>query len=155
MSKTKGFVRLGGHIEQVYNNADKIFHLHRQLPIAAMTWGLGVVGPASISSLSKSFRLGLMGRDPGYSDGPLDLDNFTVEDVANRASRMFGQAAADSNIQQYSTELGYLVVGISSASAKAEAWLLRFQGTDLRTPNPNRSSQRMLTGTVPTPSPKQ
>src|SRR4051794_25730890 len=25
---------------QVYNNANKIFHLHRRLPLAAMTWGL-------------------------------------------------------------------------------------------------------------------
>ncbi|MEV6559278.1 hypothetical protein AB0M22_26430 [Nocardia sp. NPDC051756] len=38
--------------EQVYNNADKIFNLHRALPVAAMTWGLGHVGPASISTLA-------------------------------------------------------------------------------------------------------
>lgn len=116
-------------LEQVYNNADKIFHLHRRLPLAAMTWGLGSVGPASISSLSKSFRLRLMGRDPNYMDGPLDLDNFTVEDVAQRASRMFAQAARDANLTAFPSELGFLVAGISSSCDQAEAWLLKFSGT--------------------------
>lgn len=118
-------------LEQVYNNADKIFHLHRRLPLAAMTWGLGSVGPASISSLSKSFRLRLMGRDPSYAEGPLDLDSFTVEDVAQRASRMFAQAARDANLTAFPSELGYLVVGISSSCDQAEAWLLKFSGTTL------------------------
>lgn len=124
-------------LEQVYNNADKIFHLHRRLPIAAMTWGLGSVGPASISSLSKSFRLRLMGRDPNYTEGPLDLDNFTVEDVAARASRMFAQAARDANLSAFPSELGYLVVGISSSCDLAEAWLLKFSGTTLE-PKPEQ-----------------
>ncbi|BBZ62980.1 hypothetical protein [Mycolicibacterium monacense] len=118
-----------GHIvSQVYNNADKIFHLHRQLPVAAMTWGLGVVGPASISSLSKSFRLRLMGRDPKYKADTLDLSDFSVEDVADRASKMFGQAANDAGWQSFPAELGYLVVGISTKCDQAEAWLLEFSG---------------------------
>ncbi|WP_149655746.1 hypothetical protein [Mycobacterium simiae] len=118
-----------GHmIQQVYNNADKIFHLHRRLPIAAMTWGLGVVGPASISSLSKSFRLRLMGRDANFSDDELDIGNFTVKDVAIRASKMFAQAAKDAEWEEFPAELGYLVVGISSNCDQAEAWLLEFSG---------------------------
>lgn len=121
-----------GHvIQQVYNNADKIFHLHRQLPVAAMTWGLGVVGPASISSLSKSFRLRLMGRDPKFSADELDITNFNVKDVAERASKMFGQAAKDAGWKEFPAELGYLVVGISSSCDQAEAWLLEFSGKTL------------------------
>ncbi|WP_445168244.1 hypothetical protein ACTXG7_02295 [Mycolicibacterium sp. Dal123E01] len=127
----------GNVIQQVYNNADKIFHLHRQLPIAAMTWGLGVVGPASISSLSKSFRLRLMGRDPKFSKDELDLTDFTVEDVAKRASKMFAQAAKDAGWQAFPSELGYLVVGISSNCDQAEAWLLEFSGTTLE-PKPRQ-----------------
>lgn len=121
----------GQPIQQVYNNADKIFHLHRQLPVAAMTWGQGVVGPASISSLSKSFRLRLMGRDPNFSQDELDITNFTVKDVAERASKMFAQAAKDAGWNQFPNELGYLVVGISSNCDQAEAWLLEFSGTTL------------------------
>lgn len=118
-----------GHIiSQVYNNADKIFHLHRQLPVAAMTWGLGVVGPASISSLSKSFRLRLMGRDPKYKADTLDLSDFSVQDVAERAAMMFSLAAQDAGWDHFPAELGYLVVGISSRCDQAEAWLLEFAG---------------------------
>ncbi|MDP9398460.1 MAG: hypothetical protein M3P96_11865 [Actinomycetota bacterium] len=39
---------LQGGGAQVYNNANKIFHLHRRLPIGAMTWGwVGLGQPAS------------------------------------------------------------------------------------------------------------
>jgi hypothetical protein len=132
----KGILGIG-KTDQVYNNADKIFHLHRKIPIAAMTWGLGVVGPASISSLSKSFRLGLMGRDPGYAEGPIDVGGYTVDDVARRASKMFGQAARDAGLTKWPSELGYLVTGMSSDRAQAEAWLLRFTGKDLQ-PSPEQ-----------------
>jgi hypothetical protein len=120
-------------IHQVYNNADKIFHLHRQLPIAAMTFGMGAVGPASISSLSKSFRTQLMGRDPNYKY-PLDINNFTVQDVAERAARMFAQAATDAGLPEwpnYPDGLGYIVAGISSDCDQAEVWLLKFEGSPL------------------------
>jgi hypothetical protein len=123
-----------GPLHQVYNNADKIFHLHRELPIAAMTFGVGAVGPASISSLSKSFRLQLMGRDPDYKV-PFDINNFTVEDVAERASKMFAQAATDANMPQWPEPpeegLGYVVAGMSSGCDQAEVWLLKFEGKTL------------------------
>lgn len=124
-------------LHQVYNNADKIFHLHRQLPVAAMTFGLGAVGPASISSLSKSFRLQLMGRDPNYPDS-LDIDNFTVEDVAKRASAMFAQAATDAGMTQWPDApdgLGYVVAGMSTDCDQAEVWSLKFEGATLE-PDP-------------------
>lgn len=123
----------GQLLHQVYDNANKIFHLHRQLPIAAMTFGIGAVGPASISSLSKSFRLQLMGRDPNYAE-PLDINNFTVKDVADRASKMFAQAARDSNVSQWPDApngLGYVVVGMSTDCDQAEVWLLKFEGKTL------------------------
>lgn len=130
-----------GPVFQVYNNADKVFHLHRQLPVAGMTWGMGVVGPGSISTLSKSFRLQLMGRDPGYGEDPLDLDDFTMKDVAERAARMFAKAAKDAKITRWpdppDEPLGYLVAGISSDCDQAEAWLLNFQGDPLE-PEPQQ-----------------
>ena len=121
----------GQRHHQVYNNADKIFHLHRQLPIGAMTWGQGTVGPASISTLSKSFRLRLMGRDSHFADWELDVDNFTVREVAERASKMFALAASDAGATEFPGELGYLVAGISSNCDQAEVWLLQFSGNNL------------------------
>jgi hypothetical protein len=117
---------------QVYNNADKIFHLHRGLPVGAMTWGLGTVGPASISTLSKSFRARLMGRDSHYASWTLDPDAYTVEAVANRAAEMFETAATDVGFTQWPAQLGYLVAGFSAGCDQAEAWLLEFEGSTLR-----------------------
>lgn len=121
----------GQEVHQVYNNADKIFHLHRQLPIAGMTWGLGAVGPASIATLSKSLRVRLMGRDAKFDDWELDVDEYTIEDVAKRASEMFATAASEAGMSAYPSDLGYLLAGISSGCDQAEAWLLQFSGTDL------------------------
>lgn len=118
--------------QQVYNNADKIFHLHRNLPIGAMTWGLGTVGPASISTLSKSFRHRLMGRDLHYEDWSLDVDSYTVEEVAVRAAEMFELAANEAKLDSWPAQLGYLVGGFSAACDQAEAWLLEFEGRTLR-----------------------
>ncbi|WP_027505958.1 hypothetical protein [Rhodococcus sp. UNC23MFCrub1.1] len=120
---------LGNNQYQVYNNADKIFHLHRNLPIAAMTWGLGTVGPASISTISKSFRQKLMGRDA--SEPGLDVDTYTVEEVAKRVSSMFHTTADEAGLTSWPDELGYLIAGFSSNCAQAEAWLLKFTGAEL------------------------
>ncbi|UGT64545.1 hypothetical protein [Nocardia asteroides] len=122
---------------QVYNNADKIFHLHRKLPVGAMTWGLGVVGPASIGTLSKSLRTRLMGRDPHYADWRLDAVTYTVQAVAERAAEMFEAAAVDAGLSRWPAELGYLVAGFSPGCDQAEAFLLRFEGGTLR-PVPQR-----------------
>ena len=83
---------------QVYNNADKIFNLHRGLPIAAMTWGLGSVGPASISTVAKDLRRRFMGLEPEYEvDWKLDDDAYTVEKVAEYTSDLFHEGLAEVN----------------------------------------------------------
>lgn len=115
--------------EQVYNNADKIFNLHRALPVAAMTWGLGHIGPASISTLSKTLRLRLMGRDPGHPDWEVDTHDYTVEQIAQRAAELFANATAEAALPRLPGEMGYLVAGYSAGSDQAEAWLLKFHDT--------------------------
>ncbi len=117
--------------EQVYNNADKIFNLHRALPVAAMTWGLGHIGPASISTLSKTRRLRLMGRDPGYLNWQVDVDSYTVEQIALRAAEMFATAAREAALSRIPGEMGYLIAGYSAGSDQAEAWLLKFHDTTM------------------------
>jgi hypothetical protein len=70
---------------QVYNNADKIFNLHRKLPIAAMTWGLGQVGPASVSAVAKDLRTRFMGEaSAAFEDWALEEDSYTIENVAKK-----------------------------------------------------------------------
>src|SRR4051812_32504943 len=68
----------GSH--QVYNNANKVFQLHRTKPVGAMTWGLGSIGSASIATLAKDIRQRFMGLDAQHTDWELD-DSFTVHGV--------------------------------------------------------------------------
>jgi hypothetical protein len=109
---------------QVYNSADKIFQLHRRRPVGAMTWGLGAIGAASISTLAKDLRTRFMGKDPLRPDWALD-DGYTIEGVAIRLIEMmydlfdstYGSLPPDPNLG-----LGFLVAGYSDGSASPEAW---------------------------------
>lgn len=121
---------LRGGAAQVYNNANKIFHLHRRRPVGAMTWGLGNIGAASISTLTKDLRRRLMGRDPQYLDWELG-NGYTIEQVADRLVQMFYD-------ELYLTEhggtsdppaLGMLVAGYSAGAKQAEAWLVAIDNT--------------------------
>lgn len=132
-----GTVSLRNGSHQVYNNSDKIFHLHRNLPIGAMTWGLGQIGPASISTISKSLRLRLMGRDQAHADWALD-DTYTIEQVANRVAEMFCEHQHQTGQTAWSGQLGYVVAGYSAGSDQPEVWKLEFQGNCQTPPTPTR-----------------
>lgn len=121
----------GGH--QVYNSANKIFHLHRQYPIAAMTWGLGNVGAASIATLAKDLRRRFTGADPDHEDWEL-ADDFTVQAVAERLVDMvFDELYASEFAGQASAPLlGFLVAGYSSRESQAEAWLVQMDDPGTR-----------------------
>lgn len=116
-----------GH--QVYNSANKVFHLHRDLPIGGMTWGLGNVGTASIATLAKDLRRRLMGKDSAHKwrlPG-----NYTIESVAGRlvdmvfdelySPTLMGEVIGREHL------LGFLVAGYSAGSQHAEAWLVQFE----------------------------
>lgn len=81
-------MRLPNGSHQVYNNANKIFQLHRKYPIAAATWGVGSLGGASISTLAKDLRMRLMGSDEHFEDWALN-DGYTISEVVGRLVEMF------------------------------------------------------------------
>lgn len=130
----------GAH--QVWNNADKIFHLHRRMPLAMMTWGLGSIGPASIATLAKDFRRRLMGEDADYSDWELALD-WTVQGVAERVVEMFYEDLFKTEFPDPNSplppglELGLLVVGYSSGERQAEAWQINITSNSVA-PTPTK-----------------
>ena len=112
--------------QQVYNHANKIFHLHRTKPIGAMTWGLGQLAGASIATLAKDFRRRLMGRDPDHLDWELS-DDYTVEEVAGRlVEMMFDELYSPLYLPSEGQEapvpppLGLAVAGYSAGASQAE-----------------------------------
>ena len=76
-----------GHtvIANVWEHGAKVFHLHKELPIVAMTAGLGQFGPASVSNLAKDLRIELS-RTGGDA---LDKTTYTIEETTERARSFF------------------------------------------------------------------
>ena len=131
---------LDGGGAQVYNTANKLFQLHRELPIAAMTWGLGSIGDASISTLAKDLRRRLMGRDPGFA-WALDPAAYSIEQVANYVVDMIFSELYDPIIAAHlagsptGTEapfLGFMVAGFSAGSRQTEAWTISIEAPGVK-----------------------
>jgi hypothetical protein len=109
---------------QVYNSANKIFHLHRQYPVLAATWGLGSIGSASIATLAKDLRRRFMGKDPTHLDWAL-TDNYTVEGVTDRLLEMMYTELYSKLVTPtpgVEKTLGFLVAGYSPNDQKGEMW---------------------------------
>src|SRR5438132_11147267 len=76
----------GGHaVVNVYNNAVKLFNLHRGLAIGGMVWGTGSIGRASIATLAKDLRKRFEGRDASHRSWEINPDSFTIQETAERA----------------------------------------------------------------------
>ncbi|MBZ4622564.1 hypothetical protein [Mycobacterium avium] len=73
-------------VHNIYNNANKIFNLYKGLPISLMTWGLGNVGLASISTLAKDLRARFTS---GSQDWKLEAGSYTMADVAEKVKEFF------------------------------------------------------------------
>ena len=109
---------------QVYNNANKVFQLHRTKPVAAATWGMGGIGAASISTFAKDLRLRFMGADPDHLDWKLP-DDYTVELVAERLTdMMFGELYSPAVVagQAAAEMVGFLIAGFSAQRQSSELW---------------------------------
>ena len=118
----------------VYNSANKVFHLHRELPVGAMTWGLGNVGSASIATLAKDLRRRLMGKDSAHK---WNLGGkYTIEEVAGRLVEMVFDELYSKVLTGVAPGpeilLGFYVAGYSAGSDQAEAWLVQMEDPSTR-----------------------
>jgi hypothetical protein len=117
-------------IVNIYNNANKVFNLHKKLPIGAMTWGLGNIGPASISTLSKDLRA----KFHGVNSDPWTLDPtaYDIEDVASKAARFFHHdrfvPLYEHVDDEHTQDLGYLVGGYSSGADDPRVFTINTTG---------------------------
>jgi hypothetical protein len=76
-------------VENVYNNANKVFNLRKGLPVGLITWGLGGLAGLSISTLAKDLRVRFSGDDPARREWHLDPEAYTLAAVADRVREFF------------------------------------------------------------------
>src|SRR6266850_1526993 len=113
-----------GQVIKVYNSANKIFNLRKGLPIGAITWGAGSIGPAAISTLAKDLRLRFSGLDPSHIEWALDPDKYALADVAGRVrefifEELYVPVFQNQPVKPY---LGFVVSGYSAGAAMAEEY---------------------------------
>lgn len=73
-------------VMNVWSHGNKVFNLYKGKPLAAMTCGMGHMGPASISNLAKDLRKDLTYGEVGTR---IDINNYTVGEVVDKAKQFF------------------------------------------------------------------
>lgn len=111
-------------IANVYSHGNKVFNLRKSLPIAAMTCGMGNIGPVSISTLAKDLRARLTdATDKWY----IDPDAYTIEEVVRRSREFF----FDEHYQKLdhkpsgNHEFQFWIAGNGSKETHGEIWRIR------------------------------
>jgi hypothetical protein len=85
----------------IYLSGEKTINVVKGLPIGLMTYGLGALMGLSIGSLARDLRNRLTVPDPIlYPDWALDVDNYTMEEVADRVKLFFYD---EMYVQEYGT----------------------------------------------------
>lgn len=107
-----------GGVINVYQNAEKLFNLCKGKPVGSITWGIGSIGAASISTLMKDFRKAQKEK--------LNQDVLQVQQVAeDLAWFMFREKytpAYESWPEESKPPIGFIVAGYSSGESFAEEW---------------------------------
>jgi hypothetical protein len=112
---------------------NKVFNLHRDLPICAMTCGLGNIGNDSITTLAKDLRILLMGRDHDYG---VDPEKYTIEEIAAKARKFLFENKFAALKDKPKSELSFYVGGYSSGAHTPEHWLVKIQSEANTSPQP-------------------
>ena len=111
-------------VSNIWQHGIKVFNLHRELPIVAMTAGMGHLGPASISNLAKDLRLELSG------DGAdaLDTESYDIESVASRARDFFEKKYNSiSPAPAHPHAFEFWIGGYGANGARGEIWKLKIE----------------------------
>jgi hypothetical protein len=128
-----GFDAQGKEIINVLPHGNKVFNLHRDLPICAMTCGLGNLGSDSIATLAKDLRILLMSDSPDYG---LDPENYTIEEVAQKTRKFLFEEKFSSLPEKPKAEMSFYVGGYSSNAVSPERWLVKIQSASNASPAP-------------------
>lgn len=118
-------------VVNIYDHANKVFNLHKRLPIAAMTAGMGNFGTSSISTISKDLRALLMNGEPEYQ---LARDGYTIEEVAAKARRYFFEERFMALAEKPMGTFQYWVGGYSANEDLGEIWKIQIHDGDCPDP---------------------
>jgi hypothetical protein len=115
-----------GGVANIHNNANKITNLRKGAPIGTITWGMGSLGVASISTLLKDLRLRFTDPEDEWAIDPM---NYAVADVAGHV-REFLVAEFERAYPKKKPQgaLGVVVAGYSPGHAMAEAYAVELKG---------------------------
>lgn len=111
-------------IANVYAHGNKVFNLRKGLPIAAMTCGMGNIGPISISTLAKDLRDRFCSENGDWTINP---DNYSIEEVIVKARQFFFE-------EHYASldpppggphEFQFWVAGNGSGQTHGEIWRIK------------------------------
>lgn len=111
-------------VSNIYNTANKVFHLHKGLPVGAITWGAGSIAAASTETSIKDLRGRLMGNDPERPDWNVDPQSYSVEEIADKLYRFIYEELYVPAFEQWPNKptLGFIVGGYSTGQAMAEEY---------------------------------
>lgn len=116
----------------VWDHGNKVFNLYKGKPIAAMTCGMGHMGPASIGNLAKDFRRMITA---GIGGGAIDPENYTIEELVHRAKTFFeDRFAAIQPPPANPNSFEFWVGGYGSNCDNAELWKLSLQNGVMAAP---------------------
>lgn len=116
-------------VQNVWYHGNKVFQLHKKLPIVAMTAGMGHFGPASISNLSKKLRF-LLSND-------LEHERYTISDVAEYAYTFFREKYEELNPTPANPHaFEFWIGGYGTNGSQGEIWKLELIGGKMESPRP-------------------
>lgn len=120
-------------IANVYAHGNKVFNLRKGLPIAAMTCGMGNIGPMSIGTLAKDLRERFTSDDPDWT---LDRDGYTIKEVAEKARRFFFEEHYQSLDPKPAGdhEFQFWIGGNGAGETHGEIWRIRIVNGDAPDP---------------------
>lgn len=111
-------------VSNIYNNANKICNLKKDLPVGVIMWGSGSIGHSSMSTLAKDFR-DLASSDKDWEIGDKE---YTVKQVAENFKKFIFDKNYKVKFKDWKKKpgLGFIVAGYSIQGEKksefAEEW---------------------------------
>ncbi|WP_433629135.1 hypothetical protein [Nocardia sp. CA-120079] len=122
-SATTSGTTFGQREDQVVDHdAEKLFILHEDLPIGAMTCESGSIGTLPVKDFSQRLRERLRGTG---SYGPLDPSNYTIEDVVKRGAELAKEVVKETcGFENFPRNTVYVVAGYSASCEAPEVWTL-------------------------------